>query len=127
MAFALLVQIKFVLLLSRQGKVRLSKWYTTMTQKDRAKIIREITPMVLARPLKLCNFLDWKDNKVTACSQNYARWFTVCSILPQGSNRRESGLRRSVHYAQLLSCALVTDTSHIAQPLLCDPNALYCT
>ncbi len=57
-------QIKFVLLLSRQGKVRLSKWYTTLTQKERAKIIREITPMVLARPLKLCNFLDWKDNKV---------------------------------------------------------------
>ena len=58
------MQIKFVLLLSRQGKVRLSKWYTTLTQKERAKIIREITPMVLARPIKLCNFLDWKDNKV---------------------------------------------------------------
>lgn len=53
-----------MLLLSRQGKVRLSKWYTTMTQKERAKIIRELTPLVLARPLKLCNFLDWKDNKV---------------------------------------------------------------
>ena len=67
-----LVQIKFVLLLSRQGKVRLSKWYTTMTQKDRAKIIREITPMVLARPLKLCNFLDWKDNKVSRPSSSVA-------------------------------------------------------
>ena len=53
-----------MLLLSRQGKVRLSKWYTTMTQKERAKIIRELTPLVLARPLKLCNFLDFKDNKV---------------------------------------------------------------
>lgn len=60
----MLPQIQFVLLLSRQGKVRLSKWYTTMTQKERAKIIRELTPLVLARPLKLCNFLDWKDNKV---------------------------------------------------------------
>lgn len=53
-----------MLLLSRQGKVRLSKWYTTVNQKERAKILRELTPMVLGRPLKLCNFLDWKDTKV---------------------------------------------------------------
>lgn len=37
--FLLHVQIRFVLLLSRQGKVRLSKWYTTCTQKERAKVI----------------------------------------------------------------------------------------
>lgn len=54
-----------MLLLSRQGKVRLSKWYTTVNQKERAKIIRELTPAVLARPLKLCNFLDWRDTKVS--------------------------------------------------------------
>lgn len=59
-----LTQIQFMLLLSRQGKVRLSKWYTTVNQKERAKILRELTPMVLGRPLKLCNFLDWKDTKV---------------------------------------------------------------
>ncbi len=29
--------IRFVLLLSRQGKVRLAKWYTTYTQKERSK------------------------------------------------------------------------------------------
>lgn len=57
-------QIRFMLLLSRQGKVRLSKWYTTVNQKERARIIRELTPQVLARPLKLCNFLDWRDTKV---------------------------------------------------------------
>ena len=30
--------VQFVLLLSRQGKVRLSKWYSTYTQKERAKV-----------------------------------------------------------------------------------------
>lgn len=30
--------VRFVLLLSRQGKVRLAKWYTTYTQKERAKV-----------------------------------------------------------------------------------------
>lgn len=59
--------VKFVLLLSRQGKVRLSKWYTTYNQKDRAKIVRDITPLVLGRALKLCNFLDYQDIKVLHC------------------------------------------------------------
>lgn len=35
-------QIRFVLLLSRQGKVRLAKWYTTLSQKERAKITKEV-------------------------------------------------------------------------------------
>ena len=70
-----------MLLLSRQGKVRLSKWYTTVNQKERAKIIRELTPMVLARPLKLCNFLDWRDTKVgLRISQACRRWcYCKCS------------------------------------------------
>lgn len=59
--------VRFVLLLSRQGKVRLSKWYTTYNQKERAKIIRDITPLVLGRALKLCNFLDYQDIKVSLC------------------------------------------------------------
>ena len=83
-------QIKFVLLLSRQGKVRLSKWYTTLTQKERAKVIREITPMVLARPLKLCNFLDWKDNKARQAtlqqSEGIPSWRLNCQL--HGTRKR---------------------------------------
>lgn len=70
--------IQFALLLSRQGKVRLSKWYTTATQKERLKAIRDITPTVLSRPAKLCNFLDWKDSKVVY--KRYASLFFVVGI-----------------------------------------------
>ena len=38
MSQSLRTQIRFVLLLSRQGKVRLAKWYTTYTQKERSKV-----------------------------------------------------------------------------------------
>jgi hypothetical protein len=31
-------QINFVLLISRQGKVRLTKWYSPYTQKERTKV-----------------------------------------------------------------------------------------
>ena len=72
--------VKFVLLLSRQGKVRLSKWYTTYTQKDRAKIIRDITPLVLGRALKLCNFLDYQDIKVSPCTCSLEQLFRCCPL-----------------------------------------------
>jgi len=84
--------IHFLLLFSRQGKVRLSKWYSTYTQKERAKIIKEITPKVLARQTKvspslpisnsrsiqLCNFLDWRDLKLVY--KRYASLYFCCCV-----------------------------------------------
>lgn len=70
--------IRWVLLLSRQGKVRLAKWYTTATQKERAKVAKEVSALVLARPLKLCNFLDWKDQRVVY--RRYASLYFVCGV-----------------------------------------------
>jgi hypothetical protein len=56
--------INFLLLVSRQGKTRLSKWYDHYPTKEKARIIRELTTLVLARPPKMCNFLEWRDKKV---------------------------------------------------------------
>jgi len=50
--------------MSRQGKVRLSKWYTPRSTKEKQKTHRELSNMILARQQKLCNFLEWKDVKV---------------------------------------------------------------
>jgi AP-1 complex subunit sigma 1/2 len=58
------VQIHFVLLVSRQGKCRLTKWYSPYPSKDKKKIVREVSQMCLSRPQKLCNFLEWKDQKI---------------------------------------------------------------
>lgn len=72
------LQIHFMMLMSRQGKVRLAKWYNTFTQKDRARITREITPLILTRPLKLCNFLDWKNYKLIY--KRYASLYFLCAV-----------------------------------------------
>ncbi len=56
--------INFLLLVSRQGKTRLSKWYDHYQSKEKARITRELTTLVLARPPKMCNFLEWRDKKV---------------------------------------------------------------
>ncbi len=67
-----------MLLLSRQGKVRLAKWYTTLSQKERAKIIKEVTPVVLSRAPKLCNFVDWRDAKIVY--RRYASLYFVAGV-----------------------------------------------
>jgi len=54
-----------MLLFSRQGKVRLQKWFYAIGDKERKKIIRDLVALVLSRRPKMCNFLDWKDFKVS--------------------------------------------------------------
>ncbi|THC98386.1 hypothetical protein EYZ11_002167 [Aspergillus tanneri] len=52
--------IHYLILLSRQGKVRLAKWFTTLSPKEKAKIIKDVTQLVLSRRTRMCNFLEYK-------------------------------------------------------------------
>lgn len=72
--------IHFFILMSRQGKVRLAKWYSTYSQKERARVVKETTPLVLSRPLKLCNFVDWKNLKLVY--KRYASLYFLCGVDP---------------------------------------------
>jgi AP-1 complex subunit sigma 1/2 len=54
--------IHFCLLVSRQGKVRLSKFYTPMNVKERSRTVKDIIHMVVGRHSKLCNFLEYNEN-----------------------------------------------------------------
>lgn len=56
--------MRFMLLFSRQGKLRLQKWFTSMSDREKKKIIRDMTTMVLARQPRSCNFMQWKDLKI---------------------------------------------------------------
>ena len=68
---------QWLLLVSRQGRTRLTKWYTPKTQKERAKIIREVSSLVVNRPMKNCNFIEWKKYKIIY--KRYASlFFIVC-------------------------------------------------
>ncbi|KAF8921140.1 Adaptor protein complex sigma subunit [Mucidula mucida] len=61
--------ITYILLVSRQGKVRLAKWFTTMPPKDKAKIVKDVTQLVLAgREYKKVVY------------RRYASLFFVCGI-----------------------------------------------
>lgn len=67
-----------MLLVSRQGKIRLTKWYNTQyTNKDKTRVLKEIPTLVLNRSPKLCNFIEWKDQKIIA--RRYASlYFVFC-------------------------------------------------
>ncbi|EFP93196.2 uncharacterized protein PGTG_19435 [Puccinia graminis f. sp. tritici CRL 75-36-700-3] len=72
--------LSYVLLVSRQGKVRLAKWFTTMSPKTKAKIVKDVTQLVLARRTRMCNVLEYKDSKVVY--RRYASLFFVTGIGP---------------------------------------------
>lgn len=58
------MQIHYLLLFSRQGKLRLQKWYAAYPDKDKKKIVRELLATVLARKPKMCAFLEYKNMKI---------------------------------------------------------------
>ncbi|KAK8854868.1 hypothetical protein IAR55_003607 [Kwoniella newhampshirensis] len=72
--------INYVMLVSRQGKVRLAKWFQTLPSKTKAKIVKDVTQLVLARRTRMCNFLEYKDTKVIY--RRYASLFFITSISP---------------------------------------------
>ena len=70
-----------MLLSSRQGKVRLQKFYTTElgdSPKQHNKSTKEIINSVLTRKPKMCNFIDWQDKKIVY--KRYASLFFIVVI-----------------------------------------------
>lgn len=79
-----MTQIKYLLLVSRQGKVRLTKWYTPLSNKAKTKIVNDLTPTVLQRKPKMCNIIDYSDHKVVY--RKYASLYFICGITPGVDN-----------------------------------------
>lgn len=53
-----------MLLFSRQGKLRLQKWYNAYPDRQKKKITRELITTILSRKPKMCSFLEWRDLKI---------------------------------------------------------------
>lgn len=70
--------IKFLFLISRQGKIRLNKWYETISQKEKLKTMKELTTLILARRAKMCNIIEYKDMKVIY--RRYASLFFIIGV-----------------------------------------------
>jgi AP-1 complex subunit sigma 1/2 len=86
-------------LISRQGKTRLTKWYSTsFSNKEKHKFIKEINSMVLTRGNKNCNFLEYNDYKIVY--KRYASLYFI-AIIDKEDNELLT-LEIIHHYVELL-------------------------
>jgi AP-1 complex subunit sigma 1/2 len=53
----------FIILMSRQGKIRLSEFFSSYTESEKRRIIRDIAADVLPRQAKMCNIIEKGDYK----------------------------------------------------------------
>uniref|UniRef100_A0A8C1WGU6 AP complex subunit sigma n=1 Tax=Cyprinus carpio TaxID=7962 RepID=A0A8C1WGU6_CYPCA len=74
--------MQFMLLFSRQGKLRLQKWYVPLSDTQKKKISREVIQIVLARKPKMCSFLEWRDLKIVyKRSENHTYYICLINYL----------------------------------------------
>ncbi len=59
---------------STSGKVRLAKWYQTISPKAKAKIVKDVTQLVLARRTRMCNVLEYKGELKEIWFTSKRRW-----------------------------------------------------
>ena len=46
--------------MTQTSSQRLAKWFTTLSPKEKAKIIKDVSQLVLSRRTRMCNFLEYK-------------------------------------------------------------------
>ena len=71
------IMIHFVILFSKQGKLRLQKWYEAKEAKEKT-ICRELTSAILLRKPKMCNFIEHKDLQIVY--KRYASLFFCFAV-----------------------------------------------
>ena len=50
----------YFLLMNRQGKIRLQKWYASYGTREKLKIMREVSNLIINRRSKMCNIVEYK-------------------------------------------------------------------
>lgn len=70
--------MQYMLLFSRQGKLRLQKWYVSKCEKEKRQTTKIIINTILSRKPKHCSFIDFKDLKIVY--KRYASLYFCCGI-----------------------------------------------
>jgi AP-1 complex subunit sigma 1/2 len=96
---------EFLLLISRHGKTRLSKYWAPYSAKDKARIVREAAQLAINRPAKASNFIDnairlSTGQQLKLVSKRYASLFFVCAISPDENELL--ALEKIHHFVEVL-------------------------
>merc|ERR1711870_206644 len=57
---------------------RLKQWFVPCAEKDQFRMVKEVSSMILSRPPKVCNFIEWRDYKVVY--KRYASLFFISCV-----------------------------------------------
>jgi len=73
----------FIVLMSRQGKVRLSEFFSSYSESEKRRITRDIQADILPRAPKMCNIIEKGTYKFVY--RRYASLYFIVGV-PQGMN-----------------------------------------
>jgi AP-1 complex subunit sigma 1/2 len=68
----------FIILMSRQGKIRLSEFFSSYTESEKRRILRDISSDILPRQPKMCNIIEKGDFKFVY--RRYASLYFVVGV-----------------------------------------------
>lgn len=68
--------IHCMLLVNRQGKIRLMKWFDCFLINERQRYVKEMSVMVIGRSAKMSNIIEWKQYKIIY--KRYASLYFIC-------------------------------------------------
>ena len=91
--------MSFLLLFSRQGKVRMNRWYNSYTDKERRKILKEVPFTVCSRRPKMSNIVEWQDGLKLI----YKRYASLIFCIATSNDENELLILELIHrYVELL-------------------------
>lgn len=70
----------FIVLMSRQGKIRLSEFFASYTDSEKRRIVRDISSDILPRAPKMCNIIEKGTYKFVY--RRYASLYFVVGVPP---------------------------------------------
>ncbi|KAL6940055.1 hypothetical protein ACO0QE_003938 [Hanseniaspora vineae] len=87
-----MIELQYMLLLSRQGKTRMIQWYDSFTSAEKQIIIKDVTALVLSRKSKMCNIIECNlhgstGNTHRVIYKRYASLYFIAGITTAGSAR----------------------------------------
>ncbi|KAK8804941.1 hypothetical protein WA171_006906 [Blastocystis sp. BT1] len=90
--------IQWVLLVSRQGKIRLQQFYNGANPREIQSTTRNAVNQVLSRPARYCNYIEQKDSKIV-----FKRFASLYFIISIDKDENElTALEFIQHYVEVL-------------------------
>ena len=70
--------IHCLMLINRQGKIRLVKWFDVSQISDKYKYMRDVAVAIIGRSSRLCNFMEWGEYKIVYKRYASLYFITLC-------------------------------------------------